>query len=240
MDKSVNIHDSRYRILRDEFPKEYFQHIIHFLKNEKRTWKVISPAWQDIFRAFELTHRENVNVVILGQDPYHGPGQAHGLCFSVPPTITPPPSLVNIFKEIAQEYPEYKVNTTNGDLTHRATQWVLLLNAFLTVQESAPLSHCTIGREFFTDQIIKTISDQKQWVVFMLRGSFAQSKQSLIDTTPYGGQEQKHLVLTASHPSPLSANRWWWFGNSHFRLCNEYLKKQGKKEIQWIGGGEIQ
>lgn len=224
MAKLVNIHDSRYHLLEWEFQKEYFQTIIHFLKEEKINWKIIYPKWSDIFRAFELTHREDVSVVILWQDPYHGPNQAHGLCFSVPEWTTPPPSLINIYKEIHNEYPEKIVNSSSWDLSNRATQWALLLNAFLTVESWKPLSHSTIGREIFTDHIITSLSEKKEWIVFMLWWSFAKSKAKLIDN-------QKHLILTANHPSPLSANRWWWFGNNHFLSANEYLEKQWKKAI---------
>lgn len=224
MSSWVKIHESRYPILEAEFQKEYFQKIVHFLKKEKINWKTIYPKWSDIFRAFELTHRDDVSVVILWQDPYHGAWQAHGLCFSVPVGINPPPSLINIYKEICAEYPDKNNHVNDGDLSHRASQWVLLLNAFLTVEESKPLSHSTIGRETFTDQIISLLSREKKWLVFMLRWSFAKSKSTLIDN-------QKHLILTANHPSPLSANRWWWFGNNHFTLTNEYLEKHGKKAI---------
>ena len=226
MDKLINIHDSRYSILKEEFDKEYFQHIINFLENEKRQWCEIYPSWPDIFRAFELTCREDVCVVIVWQDPYHNPWQADGLCFSVPPWITPPPSLSNIIKEIKKEYPEKEIDMNNGDLSSRATQWVLLLNAILTVQAHKPLAHKSIGRELFTNQVISLISKQKKWVVFMLWWSFAQSKISLIDN-------QKHLILTTVHPSPLSANRGGWFWHDHFKRCNEYLKSNKYKQITW-------
>ncbi|HMY80413.1 MAG TPA: uracil-DNA glycosylase [Candidatus Absconditabacterales bacterium] len=227
MTKKVQIDDSRYTVLQDEFDKPYFSTgIIPFIHEAKNQGKTIYPSNLNIFKAFELTHREDVQVVILGQDPYHGPGQAHGLCFSVPPGMTPPPSLVNIFKEIQSEYPDQSIDLTNGDLTSRAKQGALLLNAFLTVEAGKPLSHSVIGREQFTDTIIHTLSQSKTGLVFMLWGTFAKSKQTLID-------KQKHIILTASHPSPLSANRGGWFGNNHFRLCNEYLSKQGKKNIQW-------
>lgn len=224
MTKLVHIQDTRYYKLTDEFQKDYFQTIIHFLKEEKIIWKTIYPSWSNIFKAFELTHRDDVSVVILWQDPYHGPNQAHGLCFSVPEWITPPPSLINIYKEIIKEYPEKSIDMTNWDLSNRAKQWVLLLNAFLTVENGKPLSHSKIGRETFTDQIITLLSEKKEWMIFMLWWSFAKSKAKLIDN-------QKHCILTANHPSPLSANRWWWFGNNHFLLANEYLEKQGKKSI---------
>ena len=167
-----------------------------------------------------------MKVVILGQDPYHGAGQAHGLSFSVPEGIMPPPSLLNIFKEIKTEYPDDQIDLRNGNLTPRAQEGVLLLNAFLTVQASNPLSHSKIGWEGFTDQIISLLSSQKQGLVFMLWGGFAKSKSKSIDSS-------KHLLLTSSHPSPLAANQGGWFGNNHFKLCNEYLEKQGKKAINW-------
>lgn len=240
--KLVNIHDSRYPHLEDQFSLDYFQHIIHFLKQEKEEGKIIYPAGSHIFRAFDLTHRDDIKVVILGQDPYHSYGQAHGLCFSVPNGIAAPPSLQNIFKEIKSEYPASSASISNlegtendewnyfrkqaTDLTPRANQWVLLLNAFLTVEECKPLSHSKIWREIFTDQVIKTISEQKTGIVFMLRGGFAKSKMNLINN-------QKHLVLTANHPSPLSANRWGWFGCNHFKLCNEYIQKHWEQGIFW-------
>lgn len=223
------IPDSRYAILKDELHKEYFQHIIDFLDNEKSQWKEIYPPWSNIYKAFELTPRENVTVVIIWQDPYHQPNQAHWLCFSVPDVTTPPPSLINIFKEIEREYPDRidkELNKLHGDLTSRAKQGVLLLNSILTVQRNKPLSHKAIGRERFTNTIISTLSDKKQWIVFMLRWKYAQSKAPLIDN-------QKHLVLTASHPSSLSANQGGRFWNNHFRRCNEYINKQDKWEIQW-------
>lgn len=239
MQHKILIEGSRYPQLEDQFSLPYFQHIIQTIKNEKNSWIKIYPKWSDIFRAFELTHWEDVKVIILGQDPYHNIGQAHGLCFSVPSWVTPPPSLINIFKEIEQEYPmissssmkergvgSWGYSKKSGDLSDRAAQWVLMLNAFLTVQASTPLSHSKIGWEVFTDHIISLLSKEKDGLVFMLWGWFAKSKAKLIDN-------QKHLILTANHPSPLSANKWWWFGNDHFRLCNDYLEKQGKKAIQW-------
>lgn len=224
MNKLVQIDDSRYPHLEDQFQTSYFQHIISFLKQEKQAGRVIYPAWTNIFKAFELSPRDNTKVVILGQDPYHGTGQAHGLCFSVPDDITPPPSLLNIYKELEQEYPDKKANFSSGNLTHRANQWILLLNSFLTVEAGRPLSHAKIGREQFTDHIITTLSSQKEWLVFMLWWNFAISKSKLIDN-------QKHLILTAAHPSPLSAYK-GWFGCNHFKLCNEYLQNKGKKLIQ--------
>lgn len=226
MTQEITIEESRKAQLQNEFSKPYFQNIIDTIKKDKNQEITIYPDTKDIFRAFELTPWDKVQVIILGQDPYHGTGQAHGLSFSVPEDIAPPPSLLNIFKEINKEYPEGKIDIKNGDLSLRAQQWVLLLNAFLTVQASTPLSHSKIGWEAFTDQIISTLSDKKQGLVFMLRGAFAKSKSKFIDSS-------KHLLLTSSHPSPLAANQGGWFGNNHFKLCNEYLEKQGKKAINW-------
>lgn len=222
MTKLVHIDDSRYEHLKDQFTQTYFLRIIHFLRSAKESWKIIYPSWSNIFRAFDLTKREHVKVVILGQDPYHGYGQAHGLCFSVPDGVAPPPSLINIYKELLSEYPELPVKHT-GDLSSWAEQGVLLLNAFLTVEASKPLSHSQIGREIFTDHIIQLLSDSKSNLVFMLWGNFAISKSRLIDN-------QKHLVLTAAHPSPLSAHK-WRFGCNHFRLCNNYLENYWQKVI---------
>lgn len=225
MKHNILIENSRRSQLEDQFSLPYFQNIIQIIKNEKNSGVKIYPKWSDIFRAFDLTHWEDIKVIILGQDPYHGDGQAHGLCFSVPEWITPPPSLINIFKEINNSaWGHHDIHS--GDLSSRARQWVLMLNAFLTVQASSPLSHSKIGWEIFTDHIITILSKQKEGLVFMLWWWFAKSKMKLIDN-------QKHLILTANHPSPLSANKWWRFGNNHFRLCNDYLEKQGKKAIIW-------
>jgi uracil-DNA glycosylase len=196
--KLVQINDSRYTELEDQFTLPYFQNIIQTIKNDKELGKTIYPKGVDIFKAFDLCGWDDVRVVILGQDPYHGKGQAHGLCFSVSDGIAPPPSLINIYKEIESEYPESKINYKNGNLTHRTEQGVLLLNAFLTVEAGKPLSHSQIGWEQFTDHVIKRLSESKSNLVFMLWGNFALSKSRLIDS-------QKHLVLTAAHPSPFSA-----------------------------------
>lgn len=227
MTPAITIDPLRRHHLNDQFPKDYFQNIIQTIKSDKSKWITIYPKGQDIFRSFDLTPRDKVEVVILGQDPYHGHGQAHGLCFSVPEWVIPPPSLINIYKELEQEYPDHKANYNSGDLTKRAEQWVFLLNAFLTVQAGNPLSHSKIGRETFTNHVIKTLSDQKTNLVFMLWGNFAKSKAVFIDN-------QKHLVLISNHPSPLSANKGWWFGCNHFRLCNKYLESHQKKAINWI------
>lgn len=227
MNKLVNIEDSRYRVLEHEFQSDYFWSLIHTIKEDKQKEISIYPQGKDIFRAFELSKRDSTKVIILWQDPYHGFGQAHGLSFSVPTGIQCPPSLINIYKEIDSDlWTHSHTNYLQWDLSHRAQQGVLLLNAFLTVQANAPLSHSSIGREHFTDKVINILSEQKEGLVFMLRWNFAKSKAKLIDN-------QKHLVLIANHPSPLSANRWWWFGCKHFSQCNEYLEKHGKKAIVW-------
>ena len=226
MTHNIQIEESRKKQLEDEFSKPYFQNIVDTIKKDISQGISIYPQGGDIFRAFELTPWDEVKVVILGQDPYHGAGQAHGLSFSVPEGIMPPPSLLNIFKEIKTEYPDDQIDLRNGNLTPRAQEGVLLLNAFLTVQASNPLSHSKIGWEIFTDQIISLLSFQKEGLIFMLRGGFAKSKSKFIDSS-------KHLLLTSSHPSPLAANQGGWFGNNHFKLCNEYLEKQGKKAINW-------
>lgn len=190
--------------------------------SEKKAGKQIFPTGSNIFKAFDLTPWDAVKVVILGQDPYHGDGQAMWLSFSVPSTIPKPPSLLNIYKELAQEYPGYDINQS-GDLTRWADKWVLLLNSILTVRAHEAASHSKIGRQQFTDAVIRKLSEEKEWVVFLLRGNYAISKQSLIDMS-------KHLVLTGVHPSPLSASR-GWFGCNHFRLANEYLKKNNQEAI---------
>lgn len=209
--------------LQGEFAKPYFSNVVQFLKTEKQAGKVIYPPGQLIFNAFNTTPLDNVKVVILGQDPYHNPGQAHGLSFSVPANVPPPPSLVNIFKEITNdlgiEMPR------SGNLEKWAQQGVLLLNAALTVEANSPMSHSKIGWHEFTNAVIHTISQQKDNVVFMLWGSFAKSKQELIDKT-------KHLVLTAPHPSPLSAYN-GFFGCGHFSKANQWLQNKGLKPIDW-------
>jgi uracil-DNA glycosylase len=191
---------------------------------QEYTHHTIYPPYSKIFHALERTSWENIHVVILGQDPYHGPGQAHGLAFSVPPGTPLPPSLKNIYKEIESDCGIAK-DMTSGDLTSWAQQGVLLLNSILTVEAHKPASHHHCGWELCTDMIIQKISKEKERIVFMLWGKYAQSKKNLIDT-------KKHLVLEASHPSPFSAYR-GFFGCKHFSQCNEYLTKYGKKEIGW-------
>lgn len=219
----IQIEESWKEILKDEFDKTYFQHVVAFLKAEKASGKIIYPPGSLIFNSFKQTPFSNVKVVIIGQDPYHNPGQAHGLSFSVPDGIAKPPSLLNIFKELKNDLgipiPE------NGNLTKWASQGVLLLNASLTVRQNEPGSHAQIGWLQFTDQVIKKISDKKEGIVFLLWGKFAQEKQALIDET-------KHFVLKAAHPSPLSANS-GFFGCQHFSKANELLIKQHKIPVDW-------
>ena len=218
----VKIHESRKKVLADEFAKPYFGAIKEKLIEEKQKYTIFPPAHQ-IFNAFDTTHFDNVKVVILGQDPYHGPGQAMGLSFSVPKWIALPPSLKNIYKEIETELGIPPAQS--GDLTSRAEQWVLLLNAILTVRANTPASHQQLGWQQFTDSVIRTISEKKEHVVFMLRGNFARGKKALIDTT-------KHLVLEAPHPSPFSVHS-GFFGCGHFAKANEYLQQQGIEPIDW-------
>ena len=222
--KPIAIESSWKAVLQDEFQKPYFAEIKTFLKSEIERGQIVYPQGKDIFNAFNLTPFDEVKVVILGQDPYHGEGQANGLCFSVRDGIAHPPSLVNIFKEIEEDlklpYPE------SGNLSRWAEQGVLLLNATLTVRANMAGSHQGQGWETFTDAVIKSISDNCQHIVFLLWGGFAKKKIALIDT-------QKHCVLSSGHPSPLSANRGYWFGNKHFSKTNEYLTSVGKENIDW-------
>jgi uracil-DNA glycosylase len=220
----VQIEDSWKQELKQEFSKAYFQQIVAFLKTEKIQGKTIYPPGSHIFNAFTQTPFKNVKVVIIGQDPYHGPGQAHGLCFSVQDGINPPPSLINIYKEIEKDM-GVGMSAKHGNLTKWAQQGVLLLNAFLTVRANEPASHSKIGWDNFTNAVIKTISDHKKGVVFLLWGKFAQEKQSLIDET-------KHHVLKAAHPSPFSADK-GFFGCKHFSQTNELLLKEGLEPIDW-------
>ncbi|RPE09034.1 uracil-DNA glycosylase [Chitinophaga lutea] len=219
----VKIESSWKEVLKDEFQKAYFEQIVMFLKHEKALGKTIYPSGNLIFNAFDKTPFDNVKVVILGQDPYHGPGQAHGLCFSVQKGIKPPPSLVNIYKEMQKDIGSAIPET--GDLTPWAESGVLLLNAMLTVRDGEPASHSKIGWESFTDAVIRKVSDLKDGVVFMLWGKFAQDKQVLIDGT-------KHYILKAAHPSPFSADK-GFFGCRHFSKANEILTRQGKEPVNW-------
>ncbi|MGB3606997.1 MAG: uracil-DNA glycosylase [Psychroserpens sp.] len=220
---SVNIHQSWKEKLGDEFEQPYFKSLIDFVKKEYTTTKCYPPGAQ-IFSAFDLCHFDDLKVVILGQDPYHGAGQANGLCFSVAEGTAHPPSLINIFKELMSDLEVPYPNS--GNLESWAKQGVLLLNATLTVRAHEAGSHQNQGWEHFTDQVIKTISNEKENVVFLLWGGFAKKKIKLIDPT-------KHTVLTSGHPSPLSANRGYWFGNRHFSQTNMALKAKNLKEIQW-------
>jgi uracil-DNA glycosylase len=219
----VKIEESWKEILKDEFQKSYFEQIAMHLKLEKASNKTIYPPGNLIFNAFDQTPFEQVKVVLLGQDPYHNPGQAHGLCFSVQKGVKPPPSLVNIYKEINKDLglpiPE------TGDLTPWAKNGVLMLNAMLTVRANEPASHSKIGWENFTDAVIQKVSEKKKGVVFLLWGRFAQDKQILIDAT-------KHHILKAAHPSPFSADK-GFFGCRHFSKTNELLVKEGLEPIDW-------
>lgn len=220
---SVKIHESWKKKLEREFKQPYFQAIKSFLIQEKKNNTILYPKGKDIFNAYNTTPFENVKVVILGQDPYHGEGQAHGLSFSVQKGIKPPPSLKNIFKEIKSDLDIAPPN--HGELTHWAEQGVLLLNAILTVRAKQPASHRKIGWEQFTDATIKTLSTEREHLVFLLWGNFAQQKKHLID-------ESKHLILTAAHPSPFSAHR-GFFGCQHFSKTNTYLVETGQNAIDW-------
>ncbi len=219
----VKIEPGWKEVLKQEFSKPYFLQIATHLRTEKMAGKTIYPPGSLIFNAFNTTPFENVKVVLLGQDPYHGKGQAHGLSFSVQDGVPPPPSLVNIYKELHSDIgvpvPQH------GNLTHWAQQGVLLLNASLTVRSNEPMSHAKIGWADFTDAVIRKISIQKKNVVFLLWGKFAQEKQVLIDET-------KHCVLKAAHPSPLSAYN-GFFGCRHFSKSNEYLATNGIDPIDW-------
>ncbi len=219
----VKIEESWKEVLKDEFNKSYFQQITAHLKTERATGATIYPPGSQIFNAFNSTPFDNVNVVLLGQDPYHGPGQAMGLSFSVPDGVKPPPSLDNIFKELHNDIGMPIPKT--GNLSSWAAQGVFLLNAILTVRAKEPASHQKIGWQEFTNKVIQVISDKKDGVVFLLWGKFAQDKQVLIDET-------KHFVLKAAHPSPFSADK-GFFGCRHFSKTNELLAKQSKPVIDW-------
>jgi len=219
----VKIEASWKEVLRHEFTKPYFLQVVTHLKTEKATGAIVYPAGSLIFNAFNKTPFDKVKVVILGQDPYHGPGQAHGLSFSVPDGVPPPPSLVNIYKELHKDIGMPIPST--GNLTKWTEQGVFLLNAILTVRANEPASHAKIGWMDFTDAVIRKISDEKKGIVFLLWGKFAQEKQVLIDET-------KHYVLKASHPSPFSADK-GFFGCKHFSRTNELLMKEGMAPIDW-------
>lgn len=218
----VNIGNSWDNILKDEFEKEYYQELRRFLITEYRT-RQIYPDMYDIFNALRYTSYEDVKAVIIGQDPYHQPGQAHGLCFSVKKGVRVPPSLVNIFRELNQDtgvaIPEH------GCLTDWARSGVLLLNTILTVRRGSPLSHANMGWEILTDRIISLLNEREKPVVFILWGANAKAKKKLIT-------ESRHLVLEGAHPSPLGAHRGFWNGR-YFSKTNEFLEKNGMKGIDW-------
>lgn len=219
----VKIEPSWKERLRDEFEKPYFADLINFVKTEYATGRVYPPG-KLIFNAFDKCPFGNCKIVILGQDPYHGAGQANGLCFSVNDGIPKPPSLLNIFKEIQDD--TGKPVPVSGNLERWAVQGVLLLNATLTVRAGQAGSHQGKGWETFTDAVIKKISDEKTSVVFMLWGRYAQEKGRMIS-------HEKHLVLTSKHPSPMAASSGGWFGNRHFSKANDYLRQQGLTPIDW-------
>jgi len=218
----VKIEASWKEVLKDEFDKDYFIRLVQFVK-EDYTKHTVFPKGKDIFNAFEFCPFQAVKVVVLGQDPYHGEGQAHGLCFSVPDGVASPPSLVNIYKELNSDIG--KAIPKSGNLEHWAKQGILLLNATLTVRAGQAGSHQNKGWEIFTDAVIKALSERKEGLVFLLWGSYAQNKGKMIDMN-------KHCVLKSAHPSPLSAYN-GFFGNRHFSKTNAYLKNAGLEEIKW-------
>lgn len=224
MSNQVQLAESWKPVLAQEFNQPYFTQLTEFIKHEKAAGKTIYPLGSQIFNAFEFTPFNEVKVVILGQDPYHGAGQAHGLCFSVNKNVAVPPSLKNIYKELQTDIEGYTA-PNHGDLSHWAKQGVLLLNATLTVEKDKAGSHQGKGWEQFTDAVIKQLSTQKEKLVFILWGKFAQSKATLIDT-------QKHLVLMAAHPSPFSAYN-GFFGCKHFSKTNAYLIANNLTPISW-------
>jgi len=221
----VKISSEWKKSLENEFKEAYFHDLVEFLKTEKSSKQVVYPPGPMIFNAFNLTDLDQVKVVIIGQDPYHGPNQAHGLSFSVQKGIPAPPSLMNIYKEIQNDLGITNLKT-KGDLTYWAKQGVLLLNATLTVRANKPNSHAGIGWQRFTDKVIQVLNEQCEHLVFMLWGNFAKEKGMHIDT-------KKHLILKAAHPSPFSADK-GFFGCKHFSKTNEYLIKYGKSPIDWM------
>lgn len=222
---AVRLEPSWLAHLGDEFDKPYMRELRDFLAAEKQRGKTIFPRGAEFFNALDSTPFERVKVVILGQDPYHGPGQAHGLCFSVREGVAPPPSLVNIFKEIESDLGLPTGQFPHGCLTSWAEQGVLLLNAVLSVEKHKAASHQGRGWETFTDAVIERLSREREHLVFLLWGSYAQKKGAVIDPS-------KHLVLKAPHPSPLSAHR-GFFGCRHFSKCNEYLEAHGSEPVDW-------
>lgn len=218
----VQIEDSWKDLMVEEFSKPYFNTLVSAIKSARQSGKTIYPEGKDIFKAFALTPVDQTKVILIGQDPYHNPGEAMGLCFSVPRGKKVPPSLKNIYKElntdIGNEIPDH------GDLTHWANQGVLMLNAILTVEHKEAGSHRKFGWQTFTDQVIKSLSDSRSNLVFLLWGNYAKSKATLID-------EEKHLILQAAHPSPLA--RFGFKGCQHFSKCNAYLRSHNKEPIIW-------
>jgi uracil-DNA glycosylase len=221
---SVNLEKSWLNVLAEEFDKSYMKTLKAFLLEEKHRGATVYPKGADIFNALEHTPFDKVKVVILGQDPYHGTGQAHGLSFSVQKGVAIPPSLKNIYKELEADIPGFKT-PQHGNLTKWADEGVLLLNATLTVRAHEAGSHQGKGWEIFTDTVISRLSEQREGIVFLLWGRYAQNKSALID-------QEKHTVLTAAHPSPFSAYH-GFFGCHHFSLANEVLEKDGKLPIDW-------
>jgi uracil-DNA glycosylase len=223
MATNVQIHESWKNVLQPEFDKPYFKEIINFLKTEKEAGKTIYPPGSLIFNAFNETPFDKVKVVILGQDPYHGKGQAHGLSFSVLDGVKPPPSLSNIYKELRNDI-GIEITTT-GNLSNWAKQGVLMLNAALTVRDGEPLSHSKIGWTTFTNAVIEILSEQKENIIFILWGKFAQEKKALINA-------DAHFILQAAHPSPLSAHNGFW-NCKHFSKTNTILVKLKEAPIDW-------
>lgn len=219
----VKIEESWKSVLANEFDKDYFIKLTDFVRGEYLAGKKIYPAAKNIFNAFNLCPFDSVRVVIIGQDPYHEPGQAMGLCFSVPDGITPPPSLINIYKEIESDLG--RPSPTHGDLTAWAKQGVLLLNSTLTVAAHLAASHAGRGWEQFTDAVIRALATRRDGVVYMLWGSYAQRKAEFVDAS-------RNLILKSVHPSPLSVHR-GFFGNHHFSRANEYIVAHGGKPIDW-------
>ena len=221
---NVNLDDSWKNHINHHINSEQFKNLVDFVKAEYKD-NICYPKGDLIFSALNNCVLKKVKLVILGQDPYHNPNQANGLAFSVPENIIHPPSLVNIFKEITQDLDT--IYPVNGDLMKWVNQGVLLLNSTLTVRKNKPGSHQNVGWEDFTDEIIKIISLKKKNIVFLLWGNYAKKKSKLID-------QNKHLILSSGHPSPLSANRGYWFGNKHFSKANQYLKENNIVEIKWV------
>lgn len=221
---AVDLEPSWFKVLEGEFEKPYMKSLKDFLQQEKHSGFTVYPKGADIFNAFKHTPFDKVKVVILGQDPYHGAHQAHGLSFSVQKGIVPPPSLKNIYKELADEFPDFRI-PNHGELTAWADQGVLLLNATLTVRANTAGSHQKKGWEQFTDKVITELSEKRTGLIFILWGNYAKQKEVLID-------KSKHFIISSAHPSPFSAYN-GFFGSKPFSKTNEILKQQGKEEINW-------